>query len=52
MLAEKERNFQPHVVSLEILVPEDNFYREVEARLDLSFVRDLVRDCYSFRMVV
>ena len=50
MLAEKERNFQPCVVSLEALVPEDNFYRKVEAKLDLSFVRDLVRDCYSFRM--
>ena len=52
MLAEKERDYQPRVVSLETIVPEDNFYREVEARLDLSFVRDLVRDCYSFRMVV
>jgi transposase len=50
MLAEKERNFQPCVVSLEALVPEDNFYRQVEAKLDLSFVRDLVRDCYSSRM--
>lgn len=50
MLAKKERSFQPRVVSLEALVPEDNFYRKVEAKLDLSFVRDLVRDCYSFRM--
>jgi transposase len=32
---------------LEDLVPEDNFYRHVEEVLDLSFVRDLVRDCYS-----
>lgn len=50
MLAEKERNFQPCVVSLETLVPVDNFYRQVEAKLDLSFVRDLVQGCYSFRM--
>jgi hypothetical protein len=39
MLAEKERNFQPCLVSLEALVPQDNFYREVEAKLDLSFVQ-------------
>lgn len=50
MLHKKERHFQPRVVTLEALVPEDNFYRKVEAMLDLSFVRDLVRDCYSFRM--
>ena len=50
MLAEKERYFQPCVVSLEALVPQNNFYRKVEAKLDLSFVRDLVRDCYSFRI--
>lgn len=43
MLAEKERSFQPCVVSLEALVPADNFYRQVEAKLDLSFVRDLVQ---------
>ena len=43
MLAEKERDFQPCVVSLESLVPEDNFYRQVEEKLDLRFVRDLVR---------
>ena len=47
MLSEKDRDFQPHVVSLEALVPEDNFYREVEAKLDLSFVRDLVRHLYK-----
>jgi len=27
-----------------------NFYREVEAKLDLGFVRNLVRECYAFRM--
>ena len=47
MLKEKERDFQPCVVSLEALVPEDNFYRQVEAKLDLTFVRDLVRPLYK-----
>lgn len=34
-------------LSLEELVPIDNFYRRLEAMLDLSFVRGLVRDCYA-----
>ena len=33
--------------SLEDLVPDDNFYRQVEHGIDLSFVRDLVRHLYS-----
>ena len=33
--------------SLEDLVPKDNFYRQVEQCIDLSFVRDLVRHLYS-----
>jgi transposase len=32
------------------VVPPDNFYRQVEARLDLTFVRDLVGDRYSSHM--
>ncbi len=49
MMGIKERNFSPlpRDVSLEELVPEDNFYRRLEARLDLSFVRDLVRPLYA-----
>ena len=47
MLAEKDRAFQPHVINLETLVPPDNFYRQLEAKLDLSFVRDLVRHLYK-----
>jgi hypothetical protein len=45
----KERLFSPlpHNVSLEDLVPEDNFYRRLEKTLDLSFVRDLVRPLYA-----
>jgi hypothetical protein len=40
----KERHFWPlpENISLEELVPNDNFYRRLEATLDLSFVRDLV----------
>jgi transposase len=49
MMGIKERNFSPlpRDASLEDLVPEDNFYRRLEARLDLSFVRDLVRPLYA-----
>ncbi len=44
----KERAFAPIVnVSVEYLVPADHFYRHLDRSLDLSFIRDLVRDCYS-----
>lgn len=45
----KERCFDPlpHDLSLEDLVPKDNFYRRLEAMLDLSFVRELVRPLYA-----
>ncbi len=48
MLREKERNFKPCLVSLESLVPQNNFYRKVENKLDLSFVRELVKDKYCW----
>ncbi len=38
---------QPTLVSLEALVPADHFYRQLDRTLDLSFVRDLVRDRYA-----
>jgi transposase len=48
MMGTKERNFSPLAdLSLEELVPEDNFYRCLERTVDLSFVRELVRDCYA-----
>ena len=48
MLGYKAKDFQIHTnVSLENLIPEDNFYRHVEHCLDLSFVRELVYDLYS-----
>jgi transposase len=34
-------------VALEVLVPVDHFYRHLARVLDLSFVRDLVLDCYA-----
>ena len=49
MMGAKIRSFA-HLgddLSLEELFPQDNFYRRLEATLDLSFVRDLVRDCYA-----
>jgi transposase len=48
MMGTKIRNFASlSDLSLEELVPKDNFYRRLEATLDLSFVRELVRDCYA-----
>ena len=40
---------QPMLVSLETLVPRDNFYRRLEAALDLDFVRDWVAETYADR---
>lgn len=48
MMGTKTRNFAPLPdLSLEDLVPEGNFYRCLEERLDLSFVRGLVEDRYA-----
>jgi transposase len=49
MMGTKIRSFSPlpHHLSLEDLVPEDNFYRRLEARLDLSFVGELVAPLYA-----
>ena len=38
---------RPVLVSLEACVPPGHFYRHLEAVLDLSFVRELVRDRYA-----
>jgi transposase len=44
----KLRDFAPlPSLSLEELVPNDNFYRRLDRKLDLSFVRELVKDCYA-----
>lgn len=50
MMGEKCREFRPQIVSLETLVPQDNFYRKLEAEVDLSFVRELVQECYATNM--
>jgi transposase len=39
----------PVVVSLDALVPTSNFYRHLDATLDLSFVREWSRDLYAER---
>jgi transposase len=49
MMGTKVRSFAqlPEELSLEELLPEDNFYRRLEARLDLTFVRELVAPLYA-----
>ena len=48
MIGTKLRDFAPLPdLSLEELVPKDNFYRRLERTLDLSFVRELVSECYA-----
>ena len=49
MMGTKIRTFSPlpDDLSLEELVPKDNFYRRLQARLDLSFVRELVGPLYA-----
>ena len=49
MMGTKERSFAALCNrSLEELVPPDSFYRRLEARRNLDFVRDLVRaSCYT-----
>jgi transposase len=40
---------EPIAVSLEAVVPADNFYRHLEATLDLGFVREWVQEVYAER---
>src|ERR671926_221586 len=40
---------RPVAISLEQLVPADHFYRQLDAMLDLGFVRDWVRELYADR---
>jgi transposase len=48
MMGIKQRHFAPlERITLEQLVPQDNFYRQVERTLDLSFVRALVAPFYA-----
>jgi transposase len=45
--AKVRRVDQPVVASLDALVPANHFYRLLESKLDLAFVRDLVRSTYK-----
>jgi transposase len=48
MMGTKERAFGPlPPVTLEDLIPPEHFYRHLARTLDVSFVRDLVRDAYA-----
>ena len=48
MMGRKARTFAPlPAATLEDLVPQNHFYRHLEAKLDVGFVRDLVRDAYA-----
>ena len=38
---------RPITGSLDAVVPANHFYRHLDATLDLSFVRDLVRERYA-----
>src|SRR5918997_171501 len=45
--AKVRRVDQPVLASLDALVPAHHFYRHLETKLDLAFVRDLVRSTYK-----
>jgi hypothetical protein len=47
--AKSRRLDEPIAVSLEELVPPDNFYRHLETKLDLAFVREWVTELYAER---
>jgi transposase len=47
--AKPRRLDEPIAVSLEDLVPANHFYRHLEVKLDLSFVRDWARELYAER---
>lgn len=50
MMGYKERAFgRLPPLTLEKLIPAEHFYRHLERTLDLSFVRDLVRETYAGR---
>ena len=50
MMGTKDRVFTPlPPVSVEELVPANHFYRYLEAKLELGFVRDWVQELYAER---
>jgi transposase len=51
MLGQKVRCFKEHTaISLESLVPQNNFFRHLEAKPDLSLVQQFVKDQYTTTM--
>ena len=45
MMGAKQRHFAPLIhVSLEEMVPQGHFYRQMEQALDLSFVGEFVQE--------
>jgi hypothetical protein len=50
MVGRNDKQLQPHLaICLEDFVPASNFYRHLEANLDLHLIRDLVAEHYSAR---
>lgn len=48
MIGTKARDFKIHPkISLDDLVPRENFYRQLEACISLEFIREIVQDLYS-----
>ncbi|HZR41034.1 MAG TPA: transposase [Ktedonobacteraceae bacterium] len=48
MMGTKQRNVMPLIhISLEDLVPKDHFYRQLDEKLDLSFVYAFVQERYA-----
>ena len=47
MMGQQDRSFAALPVTLEDVVPPDHVYRHLERTLDLTFVRDLVREAYA-----
>jgi transposase len=48
MMGTKQRNVIPLIhVSLENLVPKDHFYRQLDEKLDLSFMYEFVQASYA-----
>ena len=50
MTNQLELNFSKHIGLYDILIPEDNFWRQLNDMIDFSFVVDMLKDKYSSTM--
>ena len=50
MTNQLELNFSKHIELYDILIPEDNFWRQLNDMIDFSFVIDMLKDKYSSTM--